>query len=227
MSAALAALAITTSSALAFGPDDYIGTIGMTAAEFCPSGTVEANGQILSRHNNEALFVLYGATYGGDGRTTFGVPDMRGRVPVGTGWRSPEETPIYLGQEEGHEYAVLDPKSLPSHTHTAVFTRGIPINPIRVDVSVSSNTTVNTYIPSESSNHLSASPAGPSGGNMWGSAPGKNPVNLAGVSSTGKKGDGKVVIADAGSAQYAAIPTIPPQLGMRFCIVTDGTWPGN
>jgi microcystin-dependent protein len=75
------------------------------------------NGQLLSVSENDALFSLFGTIYGGDGRTTFGLPDLRGRLPVHMG-NGPGLTPRPLGQKSGQEDVTLAPADLPSHTHT-------------------------------------------------------------------------------------------------------------
>ncbi|WP_226660386.1 phage tail protein [Alteriqipengyuania lutimaris] len=66
----------------------YLGEIIMVGYPFCPYGWAEANGQLLSISQNTALFSLYGTTYGGDGRTTFALPDLRGRAPIHVGDRN-------------------------------------------------------------------------------------------------------------------------------------------
>ena len=63
----------------------YIGEIIQTGYTFCPRNTTEAAGQLLAISSNTALFSLYGTTYGGDGRTTFALPDLRGRAPIHVG----------------------------------------------------------------------------------------------------------------------------------------------
>ena len=65
--------------------DRYLGEIFTVGYTYCPRGTLEANGQLLSISQNTALFSLFGTTYGGDGRVTFALPDLRGRVIVGQG----------------------------------------------------------------------------------------------------------------------------------------------
>lgn len=80
----------TLSAIMVFGgtqarAEPFLGQIMITGSNFCPRGWVEANGQLVSISSNSALFSLYGTTYGGDGRTTFGLPDLRGRVPVHKG----------------------------------------------------------------------------------------------------------------------------------------------
>lgn len=97
ISAGLAIGAIA-SSPLAIAQDDYIGEIFMTGANFCPRGTAEANGQLLAIAQNSALFSLYGTTYGGDGRTTFALPDLRGGAPVHAG-QPPGGNEVSMGQK--------------------------------------------------------------------------------------------------------------------------------
>ena len=65
--------------------DPFIGEIMMVGYTFCPRGWAEANGQLIAISSNTALFSLYGTTYGGDGRTTFALPDLRGRAPIHVG----------------------------------------------------------------------------------------------------------------------------------------------
>lgn len=99
------------------GPDEYIGQIFMTAANFCPRGTARADGQLLPISQNQALFSLLGTNYGGDGRTTFALPDLRGRVPVhpGTG---PGLEQRQLGQKGGQDRQTLTQAQMPTHVHS-------------------------------------------------------------------------------------------------------------
>ena len=68
--------------AAAFGDNDYIGSVSLTGATFCPANTMEAKGQLLPINGNEALFSLFGTQYGGDGRTNFALPDLSAKVPL-------------------------------------------------------------------------------------------------------------------------------------------------
>jgi microcystin-dependent protein len=214
---ALAALTITT-SAFAGNPEDYTGSIWPTAAQFCPAGTVEANGQLLPLSQNQALFALFRTTYGGDGKNTFGVPDMRDRMPVGTGTIPGTTTVVKNGTYVG---MVNTKVALPAHTHVATFTRG----PMKVNIPVS--TTPGTmYSPSQTSVNYLAGATGAAGAQMWSDSNGSNPLSLAGVSSSGGTQGGSVSVDVAGGTP-STVTTIPPQLGVRFCIVTDGTWPNN
>ena len=77
----------------------------MFAGNFAPRGFALCEGQLLSIASNSALFSILGTTYGGDGRSTFGLPDLRGRVPLGPG-TGPGLTPRRLGDKDGTETAV-------------------------------------------------------------------------------------------------------------------------
>ncbi len=95
----------------------FIGEIAaMGIFGFCPRGWAETNGALLPIAQNSALFSLLGTTFGGDGRTTFGLPDLRGRTPVGVGTGAGLSS-VAWGQRGGAEYVVLTESQLPSHNH--------------------------------------------------------------------------------------------------------------
>lgn len=94
-----------------------IGEISMFAGNFAPRGWALCNGQLLPINQNQALFSILGTTYGGDGRTTFGLPDLRGRAPVSAG-QGPGLSDVRLGQSGGVETVTLNALQLPSHQHT-------------------------------------------------------------------------------------------------------------
>lgn len=96
----------------------YLGEIFTFGGTFCPRGSLSLDGQLLSVASNSALFSLVGTIYGGDGRTTFGLPDLRGRSPMHTGTGA-GLSPRPIGQRFGSESYVLSANNLPSHTHTA------------------------------------------------------------------------------------------------------------
>ncbi|RIJ24430.1 phage tail protein [Henriciella barbarensis] len=83
--AALTTLAMTAAPTAHAGPDEYLGEIITVGFNFCPRGTMEADGSLLPIYENTALFSLIGTYYGGDGRTTFALPDLRGRTMIGAG----------------------------------------------------------------------------------------------------------------------------------------------
>ncbi|MEL6475808.1 MAG: tail fiber protein [Pseudomonadota bacterium] len=94
----------------------FIGQIFIGGFNFCPRGSTMANGALLPISQNQALFSLLGTTYGGDGRTSFGLPDLRGRSAVGQG-TGPGLTPRNQGRTGGAPNVTLNANQLPSHSH--------------------------------------------------------------------------------------------------------------
>lgn len=94
----------------------------MFAGNFAPRGWSFCNGQLLAISSNEALFAILGTTYGGDGRTSFALPDLRSRVPMhfGTG---PGLSTRILGQRFGTETNTMTVSQMPHHNHNATFTQ--------------------------------------------------------------------------------------------------------
>lgn len=97
--------------------EPFIAEIKIFAGNFAPRGWAFCDGQLLPIAQNTALFSLVGTFYGGDGRTTFGLPNLQGRIPVhpGTG---PGLTNRRLGESGGSEDVTLSTTSLPNHAHT-------------------------------------------------------------------------------------------------------------
>lgn len=108
--------------------DGYIGEIRMFAGNFAPRNWVFCDGSLLSISNYQELFSILGTTYGGDGRTTFGLPDLRGRVAMGNG-SGPGLTNHQLGERSGQETVTLSENQIPSHTHVATATVNADSNP--------------------------------------------------------------------------------------------------
>lgn len=96
--------------------EPYVGEIRMFAGNFAPRGWALCDGQLLAVSQNDALFSLLGTIYGGDGRTTFALPDMRGRIPLHQG-QGPGLSQRRLGAKAGAENVTLTTNQLPSHTH--------------------------------------------------------------------------------------------------------------
>ncbi len=97
--------------------EPMLGEIKMFAGNFAPRGWALCNGQTLQISQHTALFSILGTTYGGDGKTTFALPDLRGRVPIGTG-QGQDLSSKRLGQNDGSERTVISINNLPSHSHT-------------------------------------------------------------------------------------------------------------
>jgi microcystin-dependent protein len=101
----------------------FVGEIRLFAGNFAIDGWAFCNGQLLSISENETLFQLIGTTYGGDGSSTFAVPDLRGRAPIhlGTG---PGLGTYVIGQSLGVESVTLNTNQLPAHTHVPLANSG-------------------------------------------------------------------------------------------------------
>jgi microcystin-dependent protein len=97
--------------------DQYLGEIRMFAGKYAPEGWAMCNGQLLSIADYPELFSLIKTTYGGDGQTTFALPDLRGRLPVHMGRNTETGTVYPLGQMGGTETVTLTYDQLPNHTH--------------------------------------------------------------------------------------------------------------
>jgi len=100
----------------------YVGEIRMFAGNFAPAGWMFCDGQLLPISENETLFNLIGTTYGGDGQSTFALPDLRGRVPIHMG-QGPGNTYI-LAENGGQESVTLTTQQIPIHTHPALCSSG-------------------------------------------------------------------------------------------------------
>jgi microcystin-dependent protein len=96
----------------------YVGEIRMVGFNFAPAGWELCNGQLLPISENETLFNLIGTTYGGDGQSTFAMPDLRGRVPIHPG------NGFVQAQIAGEETVTLTVQQIPAHSHTAVAVSG-------------------------------------------------------------------------------------------------------
>lgn len=96
--------------------EPFVGEIRMFAGSFAPRGWAFCDGQLLAVSQNDALFSLFGTIYGGDGRTTFGLPDLRGRIPIHAG-AGPGLSDRRLGSKGGTEQVTLTANQIPSHSH--------------------------------------------------------------------------------------------------------------
>jgi microcystin-dependent protein len=110
--------------------DPFIGEIRMFGGNFAPRGWATCDGQLLSIAQNTALFSILGTTYGGNGQTTFALPDLRGRRPIHQG-QGPGLSPYTLGEMAGAENTTLTISNMPAHNHlvNASNTTGTQVNP--------------------------------------------------------------------------------------------------
>jgi microcystin-dependent protein len=112
----LVSLSVTPSTP---AQDRFLGSIIIVSFDFAPKGFAMCNGQLLPINQNQALFALLGTTYGGDGRTTFALPDLRGRAPIHQG-QGPGLQNYFEGQKGGEEAVTLSLSQIPNHSHTAM-----------------------------------------------------------------------------------------------------------
>ncbi len=188
------------------GPDPYIGDIVMVGQNFCPRGWREANGDLLPISSNTALFSLIGTIYGGDGRTTFALPDLRGRVPVGMG-KGPGQPAFVQGEKFGTGTTTLTQAQLPIHNHAATSTAASEMH--------ATSSTVNAVSPQ--GNKLGEFSAGDiynSGGTLDQTM--ENGVVTTQVTTT---------VSNSGGSQSVEI--YQPSLSMKFCIATVGVFPSR
>ena len=139
--------------------DQYIGEVRMFGGNYAPVGWVFCNGQLLNISQYEALYALIGTTYGGDGQTTFAVPDLRGRLPIHMG------NGYLLGQTGGTEQVTLVSSQLPAHTHvpnasSATAASASPENAFWATSSASNVTPYSTKAPNATMNPALISPVG-------------------------------------------------------------------
>ncbi len=97
--------------------EPFIGQIMMFAGNFAPRGWAFCEGQLLSVAQNTALYSILGTTYGGNGQTTFALPDLRGRLPMQPG-QGPGLSPRSLGEQGGSESVTLNSSQMPAHNHS-------------------------------------------------------------------------------------------------------------
>lgn len=219
--AAMSGVFLLASSPAQACPDEvYLGAICTLGTTYCPEGFLPAQGQILQIQGNNALFSLLSTTYGGDGRTTFALPDLRGRVPIAQGYLGSD---TYLrGTVLGSQAAILTDKNLPQHTHAAAFTPATA-NQLTATVGFQASADVPA---SGSANPSAATPymAANSAAKMWATAPQTNLVTVSGISaSVPGTLTGSVTNATAGGSAGASVQ--PPTMAVTYCIATVGYYP--
>lgn len=142
--------------------DPLLGSISMFAGNFAPRGWALCQGQLLQISQNTALFSLLGTTYGGDGRTTFALPDLRGRAPISSG-SGPGLSDRRLGSRSGQEAHTLTTLEMPSHNHFAQEpAAGIPLGTkpitatatVHVDTTSSTTNPTNTFLSQDSGTQI-------------------------------------------------------------------------
>jgi microcystin-dependent protein len=188
--------------------DPFVGQVILFAGNFAPRGWAFCDGQLLPISSNTALFSLLGTTYGGDGRTTFALPDLRARVPVGEG-PGPGLSTVRWGEKGGGESVTLTQAQLPNHTHDTI--------PSPVNLTVAGTPTEPATVPSATNNVLGASGPGPGSASIWSTAA-TDPVTIA-------AGSVAPVVTHTGGSQ--PFPIRNPYLGMHYIIALVGIFPSR
>lgn len=197
--------------------EGYLAEIRMFAGNFAPRGWFFCQGQLLSISQWTALFALLGTTYGGNGQTTFGLPDFRGRCGDGTG-TGPGLPSVDLGEIAGTPSQTLILTNLPIHNHTATFTSTSSLNAATVDATLQNPGGTGAVLATAkdtSGRPTLATPAiyAPSGT--------ATPAALAGLNVSG----GTVTTGLTGGNQ--PFDNTQPYLGMNFIICAEGIFPSR
>ena len=204
--------------------NEFIGTIKLFAFNYAPKGWALCNGQLLPVAQNQELFSVIGTTYGGDGRNTFALPDLRGRAPVHYGRTA--SSSYSMGQIGGAENVVLSLSQMPLHNHTLApgnlpVTGTIDVNAsLQVSNQLASNTTP------EPGNVLSkGNEAAGTGGDVQIYSNNTPNTAIGGLSVTATPNNLSVntaggVTSNAGG--NTPVPTMTPFLVMNYCICIEG-----
>lgn len=190
--------------------ETYIATVLIWAPNFAPTGWAYCAGQLMAISQNSALYSLIGTTYGGDGRTTFGLPDLRSRVPIGAGMGQGPGLSVYpLGVKGGVEQVTLTMTQMPQHFHSGQGLEVVAYNTPATDAAPQSGQALASAIGSQGGRPVDvaiyAAPAG-------------SPVQLSTTTVAGQTGS-------AGSNMPHQ--NMQPFLGMSFIIALYGIFPSR
>jgi microcystin-dependent protein len=200
--------------------EPFIGQIMLVPYNFAPRGWAFCNGQLLSIAQNTALFSLLGTTYGGNGQTTFALPDLRGRVPISSG-QGPGLGSYDLGQIGGAESVTLTTNQMPAHTHQLPsHTHQAPAHTHAVTALTDSAST------GAPTSNLPASAA--RGTNLY-APPSANTTTMASsmIQSGGElpTSSAQPAIQSTGGSQPFDISA--PYLTLNYCIALEGIFPAR
>ena len=142
----------------------FVGEIRMFGGNFAPAGWMFCQGQLLPISENETLFNLIGTTYGGDGQSTFGLPDLQGRAPLHSGTLS--GTTYQLGEKTGVETVTISSNTMPSHTHPLLGSAVNGPDASPANALLANSTIITPYAPENPNVQMAANAIGPVGGNQ-------------------------------------------------------------
>lgn len=198
--------------------DPYLASVSAFASTFTIEGWAMCLGQLQAISDNTALYSLVGTVYGGDGRTSYGLPDLRGRSPVGQG-SMPGGLDYRQGYRMGSERTSLSLNQLPEHSHSAVFTPSGGGSEVTGTLQVATNGATASTPTTET--YLAANPSPSYYKPAFG---GVDLVEIPGLTvSGGGGGGGTVTVEDTGMSQSFSI--LNPVLPMNWQISTAGLYP--
>jgi len=201
----------------------YLGAIFIWAGTFAPRGYAFCQGQTLAIQQNTALFSILGTTYGGNGTTTFGLPNLCGRAPFGAGVPAQPTglSTLTLGQVGGHETVTLTQNNMPLHNHQAAFTPASGSVDIAIPAVSASNATTNTPGTTTVLSKGGSADRAPLPMNVYSTAAADTTLKpfSANVSGSG----GTVTVNNAGASQPFDIH--PPFQALNFIIAIEGLYP--
>jgi microcystin-dependent protein len=195
--------------------DVFTGMIASFGFSFAPVHWSTCSGQLLAIAQFQALYSLLGTSYGGDARSVFGLPDLRGRTPIGQG-QGPGLTDRIMGQAMGTETVTMTAANLPPHTHTATFSPSGGGTAFQI---LASQNPGNKTVPA-AGDYLAKTVAGLDDAKSYTDTPGTT-VPLGGVSGGG--GSGVVTVDNTGGG--LAMPNMQPYLVINWCIAVQGLYP--
>lgn len=205
--------------------DVFLGTILPFGFQFAPSGWMQANGQTLPVNQYQALFTLLGITYGGNGSTTFMLPNLCGRLPMHQG-QGINLTNRVIGQVIGTENTSVLLANLPPHAPviTATATSALTAT---TTVNLASVASTPTTAPSNDNAYIGASIAsGPTSAAIFSTAQGANPIALKGVNST-VGGTVNVTATAQPIGSGSPLGIVNPVLVVNFCVALQGLFPSR
>lgn len=204
--------------------EGMIGEIRLFAGNFSPKNWTYCAGQLMAIAQNTALFSILGVTYGGDGKTTFGIPDLRGRIAMGQG-TGPGLSPCALGEKDGSTTAQMTTLNMPMHTHFVLGGGTVHISGgINAVVNVNTDA-AQSNLTSPDSNFIGYDNTGNA---LYNSAATANSLNANAISvqATGLEATMPAMQTTI-SGLGQAFPIQQPYLGMSYIICVAGIYPSR
>jgi microcystin-dependent protein len=215
--------------------DVFVGFISPFPFDWAPVNWSLCNGATMSLQQYTALYSLIGTKYGGDGRSTFGLPDLRGRQIIGMGQQpNGGGSNFPIASHGGSESTVLTAAQTPlvAHAHTATFTPGGGSgSQASLSVSTAAASSATPVLSNGQTAYLANAAAGSSSNALKGlyttTAPAEGATATIPVNGGGGGSGGTVSVGPAGQAAAAAVPLMNPFLALNFCIALVGFYPAR